>query len=105
MINDTLKHIEEEFDKQSGLYNASLLNEDAFLDAEKVKSFLKSSIIKVLQQLIERENGKMFSKMDSIITKKDVDEYRDRLCFNEAKQDTISYLKSEIATLSTNIDK
>ena len=72
----------------------------------------KSLIIKVLQQLVKREEKSLVNTPDEVAElNKDLPStiqrqaYNNAIGYTEAKQDTISYLKSEIAKLSTNIDK
>lgn len=64
---------------------------------------IKSSIIKVLEQLVEREEKSKKEYLRYIdtygITNEEVDGWNGKI------EDTISYLKSEIEELSTNIDK
>ena len=113
-MENTLKQIEEGFDEFGAvfsfphtavnakaeipqrdglpmLYNGMYITHD-------IKSFLKSSIIKVLQQLVEREENKEKEMVNDM-------SYEEATGLHYAKQDTISYLKSELANLSTNIDK
>ena len=113
MINNTLKQVEEEFDREFNLVSGKYFDYPNGLKVKfthnDIKSFLKSLIIKVLEQLVEREeeelmnlellNGakanKMFKRLDM----------KESIGWNKKAEDTISYLKSEIAKLSTNIDK
>ena len=103
-MKDTLKEIEEEFDKEFNLVSGKYSDYPNGLKVKfthnDIKSFLNSSIIKVLQHLVEREESgqKSFCRCLCEKTKLAIE-------YNSAKQDTIDYLKSEIATLSTNIDK
>ena len=108
MIKDTLKQIEE-YRKLFFIETGSQILKIGTEEFEKniKEEYLqagfrvaKSLIIKVLEQLVEREeNGqKSFCRCLCEKTKLAIE-------YNLAKQDTISYLKSEIATLSTNIDK
>lgn len=67
------------------------------------KLVIKSSIIKILEQLVEREEKSKKEYLRYIdtygITNEEVDGWNGKI------EDTISYLKSEIEELSTNIDK
>lgn len=88
MIKDTLKQIEETKKEVEKSYGMGGLSDGLYGDY--ATDVAKSSILKVLQQLVER-----------------VTNYTPDLCENSKafQDDIISYLKSEIATLSTNIDK
>ena len=70
-----------------------------------VKAPTREMVIKVLQQLVEREEEMLQKTIE--IQNKENSEVWQLSCENAvlAKQDTISYLKYEIAKLSTNIDK
>jgi hypothetical protein len=102
MINDTLKQIEEEILKKSTeIYIGS--GSDLVINTKHAIAIAKSSIIKVLEQLVEREEKSKKEYLRYIdtygITNEEVDGWNGKI------EDTISYLKSEIANLSTNIDK
>ena len=112
-MKDTLKQIEEAFDEKFLSKASKIFRGGKFISAKnypdgfmftpnRVKSFIKSSIIKVLQQLVERENK---VDLETGFNAQYNDQFHEARGFHSAKQDTISYLKSEIATLSTNIDK
>ena len=96
MINDTLKQMEEEREC-TGRYCNHETSEKHYIVFE---DDLNSSIIKVLQHLVEREevNNNNFIHICESSEGQECE-------YSKAKQDTISYLKSEIAKLSTNIDK
>lgn len=97
MINDTLKQIEEEW--QHIIPAVLFEGEQAIIQKEK------EHIIKVLQQLVERESVTKIKRKFKPITEKYKNAEDRKWAYNKAKQNTISYLKSEIAKLSTNIDK
>ena len=103
MINDTLKQIEETKKEVEQKYQIGGLSDGLYGDY--ATDVAKSSIIKVLEQLVEREEEMLQKTIE--IQNKENSEVWQLSCENAvlAKQDTISYLKSEIANLSTNIDK
>lgn len=118
MTHDTFKTIEEEFDEKfEGVYYGKDFDgypnyiPDNF--KEDVKSFLKSSLIKILEQLVVRE--------EKLLNKPNPQELLFNDCPNcgqeinrkwisskvteihdEAKQDTISYLRSELEKIKSN---
>lgn len=100
MINDTLKEIEEIPKYKNG--SKAIPKDEIVVQYSAVKS----SIIKVLEQLVEREEKeKIEITCDLPDIVKMCEKCEEAIIYNKAKQDTIAYLKSEIATLSTNIDK
>jgi len=94
MLNNTLKQIEETKKEIEQKYQMSGLSDGLYGDY--ATDVAKSSIIKILEQLVEREKSKYIKGSATTVVD---DEW------NRSKFDTISYLQSEIANLSTNIDK
>ena len=113
MINNTLKTIEEEFDREfvelhpidgTDMFNRPIFYDTSTDQVDRVKSFLKSSIIKVLEVEIEREE-KQVKIHQHIIDIHDTAPFEWHEGRIAEAQDTISYLKSEVEKLSTNINK
>ena len=117
MIKNTLKQIEEEILQNSTeVYIGS--GSDLVINTKHAIGIAKSSIIKVLQHLVEMEK-KRKKPLELVNEGTEYELPRSCYCvsregecmncviyeYNSAKQDTIDYLKSEIANLSTNIDK
>jgi hypothetical protein len=114
MINNILKQIEEEIlQKSTEIYIGS--GSDLVINTKHAIGIAKSSIIKVLEQLVEREE-KLLNKPNpqellfgdcpncgQEVNRKWISNKVTEI-HDEAKQETIDYLKSEIAILSTNID-
>lgn len=68
---------EEEFDRQCNLYDARLLDEDAFLDAEKVKSFIQSELAHAREEerkRIREKIGKMKNEWSGFDVHRALDE-------------------------------
>lgn len=106
-MNNTLKEIEEEIDnkynlfkdiviapRQAGDFDKAIILQEYYRNYnEDLKSFIKSSIIKVLEQLVERE--RMEKKLESRENRKSSN-WDLVIAWNAKTDDTISYLKSEI---------
>jgi hypothetical protein len=110
MIKDTLKQIEE-YRKLFFIETGSQILKIGTEEFEKniKEEYLqagfrvaKSLIIKVLQQLVEREEERKGRK--NLMSKKEIPQAEWK-GYEVAINNNISYLKSEIANLSTNIDK
>ena len=83
------------------MFNRPIFYDTSTDQVDRVKSFLKSSIIKVLQQLVENigdENEKAEQGSTNIAVYMQAG-------INMERKKQKSYLKSEIEKLSTNIDK
>ena len=93
-IEEWLDKQHSHVDREYGLDNVCL---DGWFDIEELNKVIT---IKVLEQLVEREevNNNNFIHICESSEGQECE-------YSKAKQDTISYLKSEIAKLSTNIDK
>ena len=102
MINDTLKQMEEEINKivrrqYNYLFDISKNGQSVWVEKPYMESLLdliseinKYSIIKVLKQLVEREEGAKGNSAKKLQHEKG---------YNSAKQDTIQYLKEQINEL------